>query len=76
MKHGRSGHLIRTVILLVAVVAAFIVVSAAIRYSRKSGLFDAHEKTPEKHAPFSKTGKQGRADQTLRSSTVNPNSRP
>ncbi len=59
MKHGRSGHLIRTIILLVAVVAAFIAVSAAIRYNRSAGLFDAHKKNPEKHAPTLKTGKQG-----------------
>lgn len=57
MKHGRSRHLIRTIIVLVAVVVTFIVVSAAIRYNRKSGLFDHHRKHPEKHALGPKTGK-------------------
>lgn len=70
MKHGRTGHLIRTVILLVAAVAAFIVVSAAIRYNRKSGLFDAHEKRPEKHAP--KMEKQGGSQPGQPTSAVNP----
>ena len=48
MTRGRSGHLVRTIILLAAVVAAFIVVSAAIRYNRKSGLFDSHKHGPAK----------------------------
>lgn len=43
MRHGRSGHLFRTIILVVAVVVAFIVVSAVIRYNRKAGLFDSHK---------------------------------
>ena len=38
----------RTIILLVAVVAAFILVSAAIRYNRSAGLFDAHQQKPAK----------------------------
>ena len=57
MKHGRSRHLIRTIVLLAAIVAAFILVSAAIRYNRKSGLFDRHKKYPEKHSPVSRTEK-------------------
>lgn len=62
MKHGRSGHLIRTIILLVAVVVAFIVVSAAIRYNRKSGLFDSHKRQPARTElpPASKIEKQAR----------------
>ena len=56
MKRGRSGHLIRIIILLVAVVVSFIVVSAAIRYNRKSGLFDSDKHEPAKQeAPASKT---------------------
>ena len=51
MKHGRSGHLVRTIILLVAVVLGFIVVSAAIRYNRGSGLFDAHQHKPGNEEP-------------------------
>lgn len=58
MKHGRSRRLIRTIALLVAVVVTFIVVSAAIRYNRKSGLFDTHKKYPEKHIPVSRTEKR------------------
>lgn len=55
MKHGRTGHLIRTIILLVVVVVVFIVVSAAIRYNRKSGLFDSHQHQPAKQeTPASK----------------------
>ncbi len=76
MKRGRSGHLIRTIILLVAVVVAFIVVSAAIRYNRKSGLFDAHKQKPQEHAPVSKTAKPGGSDPNLPTSTVHPASRP
>jgi len=48
LNRGRSGQLGRAIILLVAVAAAFIVVSAAIRYNRKSGLFDSHRQRPAK----------------------------
>jgi len=46
LKHGRSGHLVRIIILLVAVALGFIVASAAIRYNRSSGLFDSHHHNP------------------------------
>lgn len=45
MGHGRSGHLIRTILLVAAVVAAFILASAAIRYNRSAGWFDSMEQT-------------------------------
>ena len=60
MKHGRSRHLVRTIILLVAVVVAFIVVSAAIRYNRKSGLFDPRKKDTEQNTPVSHMEKRSR----------------
>lgn len=59
MKHGRSGYLVRTIIVLVAVVLGFIVASAAIRYNRNSGLFDSHHHKPasKEQSPALKTEK-------------------
>ncbi len=41
MRHGRARYLIRTLILLAVAVAAFIMASAALRYNRAAGWFDA-----------------------------------
>lgn len=52
MKYGRAGHLLRAIILLAAVVMAFIIASAAIRYNHQAGLFDARPPKPAKEGPL------------------------
>ncbi len=51
MTYGRAGHLVRTILLLAAVVMAFIIASAAIRYNHQAGLFDAHPSKPASGGP-------------------------
>ncbi len=60
MRHGRSRHLIRAIILVAAVVLACILASAVIRYNRSAGWFDADEQRPPKETrpPPLKLGKQ------------------
>ena len=41
MRHGRARYLVRILILLAVAVATFIIASAALRYNRGAGWFDA-----------------------------------
>jgi len=61
LRHGRSRHLIRAIILVAAVVLACILASAVIRYNRSAGWVDAHEQKPskEERPPLLKLGKPG-----------------